>query len=133
MVDDYVIDNQWIPVGAAPVKNWVREVAVDSNTLPGSSSFESIHSSTWKRLQTFTLGSVVEFDGKFGNLKSQITLITNHQTVVGSGANCLRSIRLKERIGLLNPRNHLTDSITSPRMDNSLTIKLMPRSTLGVF
>ena len=82
MVDDYVIDNQWIPVGAAPVMNWVREVAVDSNTLPGSSSFESIHSSTWKRLQTFTLGSVVEFDGRFW--ESKIANNTNHKPSSGS-------------------------------------------------
>ena len=75
-VDSYVISEQLIPVGAAPVMSWVRDVAVDSNVLPGSSSFETIHSSQWKRLQTFDLGDVVEFDGKFW--ESQIPNNTNH-------------------------------------------------------
>ena len=76
-VDEYVVENQWIPVGAAPVANWERELDVTASTSKGTSSFETIHSRHWKRLEVFDLGSTVEFDGKIW--ESQIANNFNHK------------------------------------------------------
>ena len=76
-VDEYVVGNQWIPVGAAPVTNWERELDITATTSKGTSSFETIHSRHWKRLEVFDLGSTVEFDGKIW--ESQIANNFNHK------------------------------------------------------
>ncbi len=76
-VDDYVVDNQWIPVGASPVTSWERELNVAESMSQGTSTFETIHSRQWKRLEVFELGSTVEYAGKIW--ESQIANNFNHK------------------------------------------------------
>lgn len=63
MVDDYVIQNRWQPVGAAPVMNWSRDVSVESESIQGSSTLNIEHADPWKRLSQYELGELVMHDG----------------------------------------------------------------------
>ena len=76
-VDAYFSANNINSVGDIPATSWERDISVAENSSDGTSSFESIHSEHWKRLQTFNLGSVVEHEGKFW--ESQIPNNTNHK------------------------------------------------------
>lgn len=76
-VEDFFTANNINPAGDIPATSWEREISVAETLSDGTSSFNSVLSKHWKRLETFDLGSVVEFDGKFW--ESQIPNNTNHK------------------------------------------------------
>ncbi|MDA7756977.1 hypothetical protein N8920_03650 [Opitutales bacterium] len=76
-VEAYFSNNTINPVGDIPATSWERTISVSGSLSNGTSSFDTIHSEQWKRLQTFKLGNVVEFEGKFW--ESQIPNNTNHK------------------------------------------------------
>lgn len=83
LVNDFFTANGVNAVGDIPATSWERDVTVTASLSNGTSSFDTTHSEIWKRLQTFDLGSVVEYDGKFW--ESQIPNNTNHKPTSDSG------------------------------------------------
>jgi flagellin-like hook-associated protein FlgL len=83
-VEAYFSDNTINAVGDIPATSWERKISVSENLSNGTSTFDTIHAEQWKRLQTFKLGNVVEFEGKFW--ESQIPNNTNHRPSVDSDA-----------------------------------------------
>ena len=62
-VDDYVVQNRWQPIGAAPVMNWERDVSVEIQQITGSSSLDITHSNPWQRLSRYEMGDLVKHNG----------------------------------------------------------------------
>ena len=76
-VENFFTANDIDPAGDIPATSWEREINVADSLSDGTSRFDTVLSKHWKRLETFELGSVVEFDGKFW--ESQIPNNTNHK------------------------------------------------------
>ena len=83
-VSQYLLDNSVISVGETPTADWEREISVSSEFSDGSSKLVVEHSDPWKRLNTYELGAIAEFDGKLW--QSQIDDNVNHKP---SGADTL--------------------------------------------
>ena len=76
-VSQYLLDNAIIAVGETPTADWEREIPVSSEFSDGSSKLVVQHSDPWKRLNTYELGAIAEFDGKLW--QSQIDDNVNHK------------------------------------------------------
>ncbi len=76
-VSQYLLDNAVIAVGETPTADWEREIPVSSEFSDGSSKLVVQHSDPWKRLNTYELGAIAEFDGKLW--QSQIDDNVNHK------------------------------------------------------
>ena len=76
-VSQYLLDNAVIAVGETPTADWEREIPVSSEFSDGSSKLVVQHSDPWKRLNTYELGAIAQFDGKLW--QSQIDDNVNHK------------------------------------------------------
>ena len=61
---------------------WTQNIAVGIESAAGTSQLSMTHSSPWKRLQSYELGNIIEFEGKLW--ESQINDNFNHKPVVDS-------------------------------------------------
>ena len=62
--------------------SWTQNIGVSTESSSGTSQLSVTHSNPWKRLQTYELGSIAEFEGKLW--ESQINDNFNHKPVDGS-------------------------------------------------
>ena len=76
-VSQYLLDNAVIAVGETPTADWEREIPVSSEFSEGSSKLVVQHSDPWKRLNTYELGAIAQFEGKLW--QSQIDDNVNHK------------------------------------------------------
>ena len=76
-VSQYLLDNAVIAVGETPTADWEREIPVSSEFSDGSSKLVVQHSDPWKRLNTYELGAIAQFEGKLW--QSQIDDNVNHK------------------------------------------------------
>lgn len=76
-VSQYLLNNAVFAVGETPTADWEREIPVSSEFSNGSSQLVIQHSDPWKRLNTYELGAIAEFDGKLW--QSQIDDNVNHK------------------------------------------------------
>jgi len=60
---------------------WTQEISVGISSSNGTSRLSVTHSDPWKRLQTYELGNIIEFEGKLW--ESQINDNFNHKPVEG--------------------------------------------------
>ena len=61
---------------------WTQEIIVGTSSTDGTTNLSVTHSDPWKRLQTYELGSIIEFEGKLW--ESQINDNFNHKPTLAS-------------------------------------------------
>ena len=61
---------------------WVQEISTGIESSLGTSQLSMTHSTPWKRLQTYELGNIIEFEGKYW--ESQINDNFNHKPTTES-------------------------------------------------
>ncbi len=90
-LEDYLLDvaftviddnsNGNLPTDSLP-PTWTQTIDVATEESEGTSKLSMTHSIPWKRLQTYELGNIIEFDGKLW--ESQINDNFNHKPLAGS-------------------------------------------------
>ena len=67
--------------GSLPVDSvapsWKQDIGVSIEDSSGTSNLTMTHSTPWKRLQTYEMGNIIEFEGKYW--ESQINDNFNHK------------------------------------------------------